>query len=228
MSDITEEAAGVEDQAATLPPVKLFNRAEGSFFWPWPSSTAEHCISFWSSVEVPDEIIFQFVAAYHERRKNEVAQGTAQRTDDWKQKWLQENPKPRFKTDDWEAKFQSDRARFTAQVTDELTNERPMRLGLYDVRQLVLAAQMFYHIPDPKKFPEENIKVRDHPVELYNETLTTEQIQDKYKFFSHHYVLERVFKDPIGEQILEGVRDLNRNMSVLSEEVIDARRESVR
>jgi hypothetical protein len=228
MSEITEDATVVEDQLATLPPVKLYNRAGGSFFWPWPSSTAEHCISFWSSVEVPDEIISQFVSTYHERRKNEVAQGAAQRTDEWKQKWLQENPKPRFKTDDWEAKFQSDRAHFTAQVTDELTNERPMKLGLYDARQLILAAQMLYHLPDSRKFPAENIKVRDHAVELYQETLTVEQINDKYKLFSLHYALERVFEDPVQKQILQCVRDLNSNMSVLSEEVIDARRESVR
>lgn len=208
-------------------PVKLFDRNDGSFYKPSPSSTAEHCINFWSTVQIPDEVINQLESVYYQTRLADVKSGVEQRVADWKQSWLQENPKPRFKVEEWEARFQSDLASFKAQATEDLTNERPMKLGIYDSRQLVRAAQMLYHIPGPNKFPEENIKVRDHEVELYNETLTVEQIQDKYRLYRLHYAMERVFEDNTEKEILQGIRDLNSNMSVLSEEVIDARRESV-
>lgn len=208
-------------------PVKLFDRNDGSFYKPSPSSTAEHCINFWSTVQIPDEAINQLETTYHQTRLAEVEAGVAQRVADWKQSWLQENPKPRFKVDEWEAKFQADQAAVRAQAIEELSNERPMKLGIYDSRQLVRAAQMLYHIPDPHRFAEENIKVRDHEIELYNETLTVEEIQNKYRLYRLHYAMEGLFEDTTEKQILQGIRDLNSNMSVLSEEVIDARRDSV-
>lgn len=218
-------------QFATHPhaesPVKLFDRTDGSFFKPSPSSTSEHCIRFWSNVIIPDEIIRQVEVTYMERRKAEVEAGVTQRVADWKTGWLQENPKPRFKVDEWEAKFGADQAAFAAQARQSLTEERPMLLGLYDSRQLVRAAQMLYHAPDSRRFFDEHIAVRDHEVELFNETLTVEQIEEKYRLFDMHYAVERVFEDNTEKKILEGINALNSNMSVLSEEVIDARRDSM-
>ncbi|QOD05893.1 hypothetical protein [Pseudarthrobacter sp. BIM B-2242] len=208
-------------------PVKLFDRTDGSFFKPSPSSTADHCINFWSNVQIPDEIIRQVEVTYHERRKAEVETDLNQRLADWKQSWLQENPKPRFKVDEWESKFAADQNAFVAQARESLTNERPMKLGLYDSRQLVRAAQMLYHAPDSRRFYDEHIAVRDHEIELFNETLTVEQIQDKYKLFDMHYAMESVFEDNTEKQILEGINSLNRNMTVLSEDVIDSRRDAV-
>lgn len=208
-------------------PVKLFDRTDGSFFNPSPSSTADHCISFWSSIQIPDEVIYQVMATYLEKRKSEVEQGATQRAADWKQSWLQENPKPRFRVDEWEARFRDEHAAFKAKAVEDLTNERPMKLGNYDSRQLVRAAQMFYHLPNPHRFREENLKVRDHEIELYDETLTVEEIEDKYRLHRLHYAMESVFEDNTEKQILEGINALNSNMSVLSEEVIDARRDSV-
>lgn len=208
-------------------PVKLFDRTDGSFFKPSPSSTAEHCISFWSNVSIPDEIIRQVEDTYYARRQAEVEEGLTQRLGDWQQSWLQENPKPRFKVDEWEARFASDRDAFAAQARQSLTDERPMKLGLYDSRQLVRAAQMLYHAPDSKRFYDEHIAVRDHEIELFNETLTVEQIQDKYKLFQIHYAMEAVFEDDTEKQILAGIDKLNRNITVLSDDVIDTRRESM-
>lgn len=215
-------------RAGCFPKTPLFDRPDGSFYKPSPSSTADHCINFWSAVQIPDEAINQVETIYHQARVAEVESGVAHRLADWKQTWLQDNPKPRFKADEWEAKFAADRDAFVAQARQSLANERPMKLGLYDSRQLVRAAQMLYHAPDSKRFYDEHIAVRDHEIELFNETLTVEQIQDKYKLFQMHYAMEEVFEDDTQKQILEGIRSLNSNMSVLSEEVIDARRDSVR
>lgn len=204
-------------------PVKLFDRSDGSFFKPSPSSTAEHCITFWSTVDIPDVAINQMELTYFETRSSEVESGLTQRVADWKSGWLEENPKPRFKVEEWEARFRDEHAAFAAQARQDLTSERPMKLGVYDSRQLVRAAQMLYHIPDPARFPDENIKVRDHEVELYNETLTVEEIQEKYRLYKLHYALERVFEDTTEKQILESINTLNENLSIISEDVIDAR-----
>jgi hypothetical protein len=42
-----------------------------------------------------------------------------------------------------------------------------------------------------------------------------------------HYSMEAEFEDDTEKKILEGTNALNSNMSVLSEEVIDARRDSM-
>ena len=213
--------------AGSLPKVPLFDRADGSFFRPSPSSTAQHCIEFWSSVAIPDAIIRQVENVYFKTRTNDVKAGVAQRVAEWKASWLQENPKPRFKVDQWEAKFQADYAVIKAQATADLTNVRPMKLGSYDSRQLVRAAQMFYHLPDPERFTNENLAVRDHFIELFNETLTVEQIQMKYKLLQIHHALESVFVDATLTQILQAINDVNSNLSIVSEEVIDARTDSI-
>lgn len=213
--------------AGSLPKVPLFDRVDGSFFNPSPSSTAEHCISFWNTVAIPDAIIYQVMATYYEKRKSEVESGVAQRVAEWKANWLQENPQPRFKVDQWEAKFQVEHATIKARAVEDLTNERPMKLGSYDSRQLVRAAQMFYHLPNPNRSPKENIKVRDHGIELYDETLTVEQIEDKYKLHRIHYSMETTFVDTTMTQILQAIKDVNSNLSIVSEEVIDARRDSM-
>ncbi|HEX9087853.1 MAG TPA: hypothetical protein VF867_10035 [Arthrobacter sp.] len=208
-------------------PVKLFDRNDGSFFKPSPSSTAEHCLNFWSNIVIPDEIISQAESVYHETRTAEVEAGFKQRVDDWKTNWVVENPKPRFKLEAWEEKFQAELAPFKNQVREDLTNERPMWLGTYDSRQLVRAAQMLFHAPHAHRFPDENIKVRDHEIELFTETLTVEEIQAKYKLYQIHHALEKVFEDTTEKEMLQVMKNLGESMNIVSEEVIDARRDSM-
>ncbi|GAA4047790.1 hypothetical protein GCM10023063_38980 [Arthrobacter methylotrophus] len=72
--------------------------------------------------------------------------------------WIAEHPKPKRASHeaDWNAQFAADREAFMGPLREQLQNERPMNLDLYDSRQLVRTAQMLYHIPSPKKFaPEE-------------------------------------------------------------------------
>jgi hypothetical protein len=112
-------------------------------------------------------------------------------------------------------------------VRGELEAERPMRLGSYDSRQLVRAAQMFFHIPHPNKYLDENIKVRDHPVELFDEVLTVEEIETKYSLYRMHGALERVFEDTTDKELLAEMRFMNTNIEVVRDEVIEGRREKI-
>lgn len=53
------------EETVTLPPkLSLYDRPDGSFYYPPVSATAEHCIRFWSEVEIPDEAIARFTQAY--------------------------------------------------------------------------------------------------------------------------------------------------------------------
>lgn len=210
-------------------PVKLFDRTDGTFLKPSPSSTADHCISFWSNVAIPDEIVTQLENVYGQTRLNEVQQQIDAQTEVWAQQWLAEHPKPRRNSQEaeWNAQFAADREAFMGSLREQLRAERPMLLGNYDSRQLVRAAQMLYHAPNSVKFPpEENIKVRDHQIELYNEMLTVEEIEDKYSLYRIHYCLERIFEDTTEKEMLEEMRTLSSIMGVQRDMMVEAERAS--
>ena len=210
-------------------PVKLFDRADGTFFKPSPSSTADHCISFWSTVAIPDEIVTQLEDVYYQTRLSEVQQQVDAQTEVWAQQWLVEHPKPKRNSQEaeWNAQFAADREAFMGPLREQLEAERPMKLDMYDSRQLVRAAQMLYHIPSQRKFPvEENLKVRDHQIELYNEVLTVEEIQEKYQLFKLHYCLERIFQDTTEKEMLEEMRTLSSIMGVQRDMMVEAERAS--
>jgi hypothetical protein len=209
---------------ATTP---LFDRSDGTFLKPGPSTTAEHCINFWNNVTIPDEIITQAEDVYSNRRTKEVEDGLEAQVMAWAQQWLLENPQPKKKADidAWNARFAAEREPVLTRVREELEAERPMWLGSYDARQLVRAAQMYFHIPHPDKYLEENIKVRDHPIELFDEILTVEDIEAKYRLWSMHGALERVFEDTTQKDISSELRFLNRNIEVIRDEIMEGRRE---
>lgn len=225
MTSTSTEAA--PQNAIDAPTTPLFDRNDGTFLKPAPSRTAEHCITFWDSVAIPDEFITQMEDTYFKYRTQEVEKGLDSQVTAWAQQWLQENaqPKKQADIDAWNARFAAEREEFMTRVRDELTAEYPMRLGSYDSRQLVRAAQMFFHIPHPTKYLKENIKVRDHPVELFDEVLTVEEIENKYSLYRMHGALERIFEDTTQKDILGELQFLNTNISVIRDEVIEWRRE---
>jgi hypothetical protein len=232
---IMRTQAGVPEggQFAAVPhaesPVRLFDRNDGTFLKPSPSSTAEHCIGFWSNVAIPDEIVTQMEDVYLKYRTQEVETALDSQVTAWAEQWLQENaqPKKQADIDAWNARFAAERGELMTRVRGELEAERPMRLGSYDSRQLVRAAQMFFHIPHPNKYLDENIKVRDHPVELFDEVLTVEEIETKYSLYRMHGALERVFEDTTDKELLAEMRFMNTNIEVVRDEVIEGRREKI-
>lgn len=212
MTTSTEAAPQTVSGFATTP---LFDRNDGTFFKPAPSSTAEHCINFWSNVAIPDQIVTQLENVYYNTRLKQVQKQIDDQTEAWAQQWIAANPKPKRTSNvaEWDARFDVERKAFMDPLREELQSKRPMKLGMYDSRQLVRAAQMLYHAPSPNKFPvQENIKVWDHQIELYREVLTVEQIQTTYSLYDLHYCLERVFQDNTLANILD---ELQTHTSIL-------------
>jgi hypothetical protein len=179
-------------------PVKLFNRSDGSFLKPSPSSTAAHCIDFWSNVSIPDEVIEQAERTYASVRAEEIAADLKTATDAWTATYMANKPRPARagrEADRWDAQYASDLDEYAASIEDDITTSRPRYLGSYDARQIVRAAQMFYHRPHSVKFPEESQRVLNYQVELFDGVMTVEEIEHVYQMHKIHFCLEEIQKD---------------------------------
>lgn len=186
-------------------PVRLFNRSDGSFLKPSPSSTAEHCINFWSSVNIPDEIIEQAEKAYAAVREEEIATDMETASKSWAASYVAENPQPRREgkeLDKWTGRYQAELEAYQESIVDGITNSRPRYLGSYDARQVVRAAQMYHHRPHGLKFPEESFRVLDYQVELFDGVMTVEEIERVYQMDKIYFCLEEVQKDDRLQQLI--------------------------
>lgn len=179
-------------------PVRLFNRSDGSFLKPSPSSTAEHCIDFWSHVAIPDEIIEQAERTFSATRAEEIAADMDAATNNWSERYEASNPRPKREgreAERWDAQYEADRQAYRDSIEEGITNSRPRFLGSYDARQIVRAAQMYYHRPHSVKFPEESDKVLDYQIELFDGVMSVEEIERVYQMHKIHYCLEEIQKD---------------------------------
>lgn len=162
--------------------IRLFDRTDGTFLNPAPSATAEHCIQFWSNVQIPDEIIEQVIVAYATDRSKEIDKEMEQAMAQWRARWEAENPVPKQRhLEQYQNRFKAEYEEYRLSILPGVIAERPERLGEYDVPQLIRAAKMIRRRPNPDRFPGEENKVLDEPVELFNETLTVMEIETKYR-----------------------------------------------
>lgn len=146
-------------------PVPLFDRMDGSFLHPSPSSTAEHCVEFWSTVEVPDAIISQSEAAYLKDRDREVDDDMVAAMATWTDDWAARNPegkKTPKSTEERNAKYRSEHEAHRLSILHGVEAKRPPYMGSYDSRQPIRAHQMITNRPNSSKFPEESDKVLDY------------------------------------------------------------------
>ncbi|MCC3292825.1 hypothetical protein [Arthrobacter sp. zg-Y1110] len=201
-------------------PVRLFDRGDGTFLKPSPSATADHCIDFWSRIDVPDVVIDQVVSEYAVFRNNEIVERIDEEMTAWSKAWKadERNAPPKRPGKDLErlqARYQEEfDARQTA-IKPQIYAEHPNQLGAYDVRQLVRAAQMRRHRPHVSKFPEEMEKVLRHQVELFDETLTVDQIEDKYRLSKVGHAMDSIFPpkpNPEVQEALEYLERINENL----------------
>ncbi|MEH0110612.1 hypothetical protein V6N00_12950 [Tersicoccus sp. MR15.9] len=195
--------------------VQLYDRTDGTFFYPSPFSNAESCVAFWNTVDVPDEIVDQLVNAYRARHQAQVA------TDDaeidrlmlaWADEWMAANPEPGRWTPKEEKvahreRYEADFNAHRAEIEPQVRTSRASRISAYDGRQLVRVLKMEAYRPNPDRYPEESLAVLDkHPVELYDETLTVRQIEQKYGLLELHGVTMKI--NPVTDQGVVDMLDL--------------------
>lgn len=206
--------------------VQLFDRMDGTFLHPAPFKTASSCIAFWSTVEIPDQIIDQFTGAYAEMCVREIDIEMGLTMGAWEQTWIAENPQPKKEKDipEWEAKFQSERESYRLeilpQVEQGLLNARPDQVGRYDAPQLVRAAQMWIHAPNGGRFPEEEAKVSSHAVELFDGVLTVDEIETKYRLSQLQEAIRRIIVEDPMEKLVESLDTTNDRLLDVHKEII--------
>ncbi|MFD1210908.1 hypothetical protein ACFQ36_02485 [Arthrobacter sp. GCM10027362] len=193
---------------------RLFDRGDGSFLHPSPSATAEHCIRFWSEIEIPDEIIVQFEKAYLARNRKRFKELYEARMNEIGRQWLAEKPTPKREKD--QAGHEAAGVAYLGSRADEVTKavdaQCPPQLVSYDVRQLVRAAQMAWHRPPQKFGAEEGEKVLEHQVELYDGEMSVRDIYLTYNLHELHRVLEEIKTDNGTDRLVKAIQDMSRGL----------------
>lgn len=206
--------------------VRLFDRTDCTYLHPTPFRTAEKCIEFWSTVEIPDAIVDQAVAAYEKSLDAEVDRRIEAVMEAFHREWFTANPQPAKEKHipEWDAKFKAEREQYrlsiVGTVEDAVRSERPDGLGEYDVTQLIRAAQMWYHSPNFERFPEEDEKVRTHPIELYDGFLTVEEIERRYQLEAIHDSIARVYPDNSTDRIVDALSSLGDDTFAVQQQVL--------
>lgn len=204
-------------------PIRLFDRTDGSFLNPAPSATADHCIQFWSNVEIPDEIIDQVVDAYAKFRSDEIDRDMEAEMGKWRAGWEQQNPVPKDKhLAEYQQRFKDEYEQYRQSILPRVAGKRPERLGQYDTRQLIRAAKMLIHRPNSQRFPGEGDKVLNEPVELFDETLTVLEIDEKYSLWDIRYSMEKVFRNE-NDALLAALENQSEQLSGIHEQLVHQR-----
>lgn len=206
--------------------VPLFDRMDSTYLHPTPFRTAEKCIAFWSTVEIPDAIVDQASDAYLKANDNELDVRMTEEMEAWQQRWFAANPQPAKEKHipEWEAKFKAEREQYRLailpRVQEEMAENRPSGLGEYDATQLIRAAQMWYHAPSPSKYPEEDEKVRDHQIELFDGYMTVEEIEVRYGLSRIHDAIRRIYPDDSTDRIVDALSSLGEDNLAIQQEII--------
>lgn len=203
-------------------PIRLFDRSDGSFLNPAPSATAEHCIHFWSHVEIPDEIIDQVVDAYAAARSEEIDSDMEQAMARWRTHWEDQNPAPKRNLEEYQERFRTEYEQHRQSIMPRVEAKRPERLGQYDTRQLIRATKMMIHRPNSARFPGEGDKVLDEPVELFDETLTVREIDQKYNLYDVRHAMDKIYRND-SDALLRAVESQSEQLSGIHEQLVHQR-----
>lgn len=192
----TQDASPVAVQDSPGSYLPLHDRMDGTFLHPTPFKTAEKCIRFWSTVEIPDVIVDQVAVAYAQVKSDEVDTRMDEVMLEWQRQWFAANPQPKDKhIPAWDAKYQSEREAYRLKVLPGVEAERPQGIGEYDATQLIRAAQMWYHSPNYVRFPAEDEIVRNFQIELHGGLMTVEEIENLYGLERVHHAMTRIIPD---------------------------------
>jgi hypothetical protein len=220
---MTSEGTNRQPQEASI---KLFDRTDGSFLNPAPSATAEHCIEFWTHVEIPDEIIDQVFDAYAKDRKEEIDSDMDQAMAQWREQWVADNPAPRGgrQLEDHQARYTADFEQHRLSILPGIVAKRPEGLGQYDARQLIRTTKMIINRPHPSKFPGESDKVLAEKIELFDEELTVMEIERKYRLSRVRIAMEKIFRNDT-EALLRAVESQSEELAGIREQLVYLRNE---
>jgi hypothetical protein len=197
--------------------------ADGSWFFPPKPRSASQSASFWEQSKVPDEILKQFMTAYETRYKAYSQGRWSEEMSAWIAKYKEDNPEPSKMSlpstkASWEANFADAVNDAKHNIVIQTYSERPESISLYDARPLARAAQMYRFAPLATKNREEFIAAMNHPVELFDETLTVYEAEQKYNLSEISWSLAGVRDDTSKQDdLIEEVGKVKGALSEMSE-----------
>lgn len=196
--------------------------ADGTWFFPPRPRSAAQSANFWENCHVPDEILDQFRRVYSANWDDDVAIRVRAGLDDWEKDYRAQNPAPKvFLSTAAKDKYEEELRRVKVEESEDLRNdalrERPRVMHVYDTRALARAARMFQFAPLESRQPDEYRKAMEHPVDLYDEVLTVEEVEQKYRLSDIVASLDEVFPDT-GKQdeLIETVSSVKNAVEVMN------------
>lgn len=178
--------------------LSVYNRPDASFLFPSPSSTAEYCIRFWSTTNIPDGVFKQFFSRRTGSRKTlegdqDFLETIRDLTEHSLENWLDEN------SDATEEETDTRRSQLSAETFDRFAGKA---MHPSDVPVIARAAMMFHNAPS-EDFLEEREAVMDFEVTLVNGRMTVAEIADLYKTEAAYLSLSTEPVNP-GDEMMYG------------------------
>lgn len=204
-----------------------FYNADGSWFFPPRPRSASQSASFWENSKVPDEVLHQFVHSYKERWLQYSDNRWREEMTKWAANYRENNPEPvgpfsGSQKKKWEEDFREASAEATDRLILACHKERPNMISRYDARPLARAAQMYMFAPSRERNTVEWEKAMNHPVELYDETLTVYEVEQKYHLSEISLSLTEIaHDDSIREDLMGEVGSVKESLEKMNTNYID-------
>lgn len=167
--------------------IPIHDRMDGTYRHPSPSMTAEHCINFWGTIAIPDEIVLQANSAYYRARQSEIEDDIVEIMRLWTIRWLEKNPEPPKKgrphaikaaEDAHSAQWRKEHEVHRLKELPKVQAKRPERLMIYENVQLVRVAQMYSRAP---READQHEEVMNYPIEMRNGQSTVREIYKSHR-----------------------------------------------
>lgn len=200
--------------------------ADGSWFFPPKPRSASQSASFWEKSRVPDEVLHQFVHAYKERFLEYSNNRYRDEMTKWAERYRAKNPEPVGPFGGNKKKWDEEFRRAHEEAQDEIIlscyKERPNMISRYDARPLARAAQMYMFAPSRDRNPDEWEKAMSHRVELFDESLSVYEVEQKYHLSEISLSLTEITPDHSREEELMGeVGSVKESLAEMNENYIN-------
>jgi len=219
------EAAAADQQPANSerPRVQLYDRMDGTWDRPAPFSKASKCVEFWNAAQIPDGAIEQFEAAYRARVEADMTAEHNAVMNPWGDAWVAANPKPKRDKDrpEWQARFDAAFKERADALEAEVAPKYPS-ISFYDLPQLLRATKMLQTRPSGVYWQQGDLVFQEW-IELFEETLTIHQIEEKYHLSRIWSSLDTPAVPAAFRAVVSAIQGVDRAVDALHNEVHSAR-----
>jgi hypothetical protein len=181
--------AGTQNEQSETVTMKLYDRGTGTCFNPPLATTAASAVAFWQDVEIPDITIERARTLYAAQQNQDFIKYFQALSKTHMAEWEKQNPKTTLTVNrlaQWMKDQENEEKIFAQRTVDEerakfFHDENPQYLGNANAQQIVRAWFTYRNGPNMNKYPEEAAKMKQHQVELFDESETIGALNDRYR-----------------------------------------------